>query len=87
MIDSSKIPLHNNVPKSQYKVEPFEILIDLFWLSIGIYFSTSLCLLTHINLASFLWDIGNQCRHRSEFSVISVFNVCLNNALLKFEQK
>ena len=38
--------------------------------------------LTHIRLASFIWDIGKQ--HRTE-RLIKVSTICLQNVLLKFE--
>ena len=33
---------------------------------------TKLFMLTHISLASFLWDIGKQCRPRSDAAVCGV---------------
>ena len=40
------------------------------------------CLLTHISLASFLWDIGKQCRPRSD-AVECAFCRTLPKATLK----
>ena len=43
----------------------------------------------HISLASFLWDIGNQCIPKSDAAetrrLIRISTVCLQNVILKFE--
>ena len=49
------------------------------------------CKLVHMSLVSFLWDLGKQCRPRSDIADASdvasdqVTTVCLQNVLLKFE--
>ena len=37
--------------------------------------SGSICVLTHLSLVSFLWDIGKQCRTRSGLFVCLILNI------------